>query len=47
MLLYLGDAVEIEKFNRRLVKVNKKHVEECQQLLSLMGIPYVLVSDFS
>lgn len=38
----VGDAVEIEKFNRRLVKVNKKHVEECQQLLSLMGIPYVL-----
>ena len=27
--------------NRRLVKVGKNHVEDCKQLLGLMGIPYV------
>ena len=27
--------------NKRLVKVNKGHNEECKQLLTLMGIPYV------
>lgn len=36
-----GDAENIEKFNRRLVKVTKQHNEECKQLLDLMGIPYV------
>lgn len=36
-----GDAENIEKFNRRLVKVTKQHNEECKQLLKLMGIPYV------
>ena len=36
-----GDAENIEKFNRRLVKVTKQHNEECKQLLELMGIPYV------
>lgn len=36
-----GDAENIEKFNRRLVKVTKQHNEECKELLKLMGIPYV------
>ncbi|GJQ78306.1 Fen1 [Trypoxylus dichotomus] len=36
-----GDQAEIEKFNRRLVKVTKQHTEEARQLLTLMGIPYV------
>ena len=36
-----GDAENIEKFNRRLVKVTKQHNEECKQLLQLMGIPFV------
>ncbi|KAF2883545.1 hypothetical protein ILUMI_22609 [Ignelater luminosus] len=36
-----GDATEIEKFNRRLVKVTRQHADEAKQLLGLMGIPYV------
>lgn len=36
-----GDEAEIEKFNRRLVKVTKHHAEEARQLLTLMGIPYI------
>ncbi|XP_063707728.1 flap endonuclease 1-like [Culicoides brevitarsis] len=36
-----GDAAEMDKFNRRLVKVTKDHCEEAKQLLKLMGIPYV------
>ncbi|XP_053576443.1 flap endonuclease 1 [Bombina bombina] len=36
-----GEAENIEKFNKRLVKVTKQHNEECKQLLKLMGIPYV------
>ena len=40
-----GDAENIEKFNRRLVKVTKQHNEECKELLKLMGIPYVDVSN--
>lgn len=39
-----GDAENVEKFNRRLVKVTKQHNEECKELLKLMGIPYVDVS---
>ncbi len=31
-----GDAENVEKFSRRLVKVTKEHGEECQKLLSLM-----------
>ena len=37
----VGDEEEIDKQNRRLVKVGKHHVEDCKKLLSLMGIPYV------
>lgn len=36
-----GDAVDMDKFNRRLVKVTKHHAEEAKQLLSLMGVPYI------
>ena len=36
-----GDQENIDKFSRRLVKVTPQHNEECQRLLSLMGIPYV------
>ena len=31
-----GDIAALDKFNRRTVKVTKKHNEECQQLLKLM-----------
>lgn len=36
-----GNAADMDKFNRRLVKVTKHHAEEVRQLLSLMGIPYI------
>ncbi|KAL0269308.1 UNVERIFIED_CONTAM: hypothetical protein PYX00_007091 [Menopon gallinae] len=36
-----GDAEEADKFSRRLVKVTKDHVDECKELLRLMGIPFV------
>lgn len=36
-----GDTAEIEKFNRRLVKVTKQHAQEARDLLKFMGIPYV------
>ena len=38
-----GNQQDIDKFSRRLVKVTKTHVDECKQLLKLMGIPYVEV----
>jgi flap endonuclease-1 len=36
-----GDQVEIDKMNRRLVKVTKEHNQEAKDLLKLMGVPYV------
>ncbi|KAJ8974480.1 hypothetical protein NQ317_016134 [Molorchus minor] len=36
-----GDVVEMDKYNRRLVKVTKNHADEVKQLLSLMGVPYI------
>lgn len=36
-----GDAAEMDKFNRRLVKVTKDHCNEAKELLKLMGVPYV------
>ncbi|CAH0550260.1 unnamed protein product [Brassicogethes aeneus] len=36
-----GDASDMDKFSRRLVKVTKHHAEECKQLLTLMGVPYI------
>jgi flap endonuclease-1 len=38
-----GDAVAIEKFAKRTVKVTPKHNEECKRLLSLMGVPFIQV----
>lgn len=40
--LAAGDQENFEKFTRRTVKVTKEHNAECQKLLSLMGIPFVL-----
>lgn len=40
----IGDEENIEKFNRRLVKVSKQHNEECKELLKYMGIPFINVS---
>lgn len=36
-----GDAADMEKFNRRLVRVTKLHNEEAKELLKLMGVPYI------
>lgn len=36
-----GDAENVERFQKRLVKVTAKHVEECKRLLTLMGIPFI------
>lgn len=36
-----GDTAEMDKFNRRLVKVTKHHMDEAKELLKLMGVPYV------
>lgn len=38
-----GDQENMNKFEKRLVKVTKQHNEECQHLLKLMGVPYVKV----
>ena len=34
-----GDAADMEKFNRRLVRVTKQHNAEAKELLALMGVP--------
>lgn len=36
-----GVAEDIDKFNRRLVKVTKQHSNEAKELLKLMGVPFV------
>lgn len=36
-----GDAADMEKFNRRLVRVTKAHNAEAKELLKLMGVPYI------
>ncbi|XP_017778863.1 PREDICTED: flap endonuclease 1 [Nicrophorus vespilloides] len=36
-----GDQADIDKFNRRLVKVTKQHAEDCKSLLTLMGVPFI------
>lgn len=43
-LIFLGDATEIDKFSKRLVKVTSTHTSECKELLKLMGVPYIEVS---
>ncbi|KNG50645.1 flap endonuclease 1 [Stemphylium lycopersici] len=37
-----GTAEDVEKFSRRTVRVTREHNEECQRLLKLMGIPYIV-----
>ena len=39
----LGDAEQMEKFSRRLVKVTPEHNRQCQELLALMGVPFIVV----
>lgn len=41
--VFTGDVEAMDKFNRRLVKVGKQHVQECKELLQLMGVPYIEV----
>ncbi|KAI9219763.1 flap structure-specific endonuclease 1-like protein [Blastocladiella britannica] len=36
-----GDTEQIEKFSRRTVRATREHSDECKQLLTLMGVPYV------
>ena len=36
-----GDAEDIDKFSRRLVKVSRQHNDDCKELLRLMGVPVV------
>lgn len=36
-----GDAADMEKFNRRLVRVTRTHNDEAKELLKLMGVPYI------
>ncbi|KAI1826565.1 DNA-repair protein rad2 [Xylaria intraflava] len=38
----VGTAEDVEKFSRRTVRVTREHNEECQLLLKLMGIPYLV-----
>nr|XP_009861628.1 flap endonuclease 1 [Ciona intestinalis] len=36
-----GEAADVEKYSRRLVKVTREHMDDCKKLLRLMGIPVV------
>ncbi len=38
----VGTAEDISRFTRRTVKVTPQHNAECQRLLKLMGIPFVV-----
>ncbi|KAJ8520605.1 hypothetical protein ONZ45_g2587 [Pleurotus djamor] len=38
----VGTAEDISRFTRRTVKVTPQHNSECQRLLKLMGIPFVI-----
>ncbi|KAM0324895.1 hypothetical protein ACHAQA_007861 [Verticillium albo-atrum] len=37
-----GTAEDIEKFSRRTVRVTREHNAECQKLLKLMGVPFII-----
>ncbi|PFH56589.1 hypothetical protein XA68_16281 [Ophiocordyceps unilateralis] len=37
-----GTAEEVEKFSRRTVRVTREHNAECQRLLKLMGVPFIV-----
>ena len=36
-----GEVEDMDKFNKRLVRVTPQHNEECKELLKLMGVPIV------
>lgn len=36
-----GDVAEMDKMNRRLVKVTQEHSQQAKDLLKLMGVPFV------
>ena len=36
------DQEDIDKFSRRLVKVTRQHNLDCQELLKLMGVPFIV-----
>jgi len=36
-----GEADDVDRFSRRLVKVTRQHNEDCKTLLRLMGVPVV------
>jgi len=38
------EADNVEKFQKRLVKVTPQHNDECKRLLQLMGVPYIEVA---
>ena len=38
----MGTAEDVERFSRRTVRVTREHNAECQRLLKLMGIPYIV-----
>lgn len=37
----IGDKVQMEKFDKRKMKITTKHCDEIKNLLSLMGVPFV------
>lgn len=37
-----GTKEEVERFSRRTVRVTREHNAECQRLLKLMGVPYII-----
>jgi len=37
-----GTAEDVEKFSRRTVRVTREHNADCQRLLKLMGIPFLV-----
>lgn len=37
-----GTAEDVEKYARRSVRVTREHNAECQRLLKLMGIPFIV-----
>jgi hypothetical protein len=39
-----GTAEDVDKFSRRTVRVTRQHNQDCQKLLKLMGVPFVIVS---
>lgn len=43
LFLFSEETENVEKFQKRLVKVTPEHNDECKKLLQLMGIPYIEV----